>query len=54
MPILSGMAYCDRAPKVTRHGKHALMESAMVRYKALIGDNPDLIEIGQVLTLPSL
>ena len=46
----------DSLSKIAKHhyGDAAKWQQIYEANKALIGNNPDLIEVGQVLTLPSL
>ena len=59
-PETSGDTYTvvsgDSLSKIAKHhyGDAAKWHQIYDANKALIGNNPDLIEIGQVLTLPSL
>ncbi|WP_201987601.1 LysM peptidoglycan-binding domain-containing protein [Hymenobacter rubidus] len=59
-PTAAGDSYTvvsgDSLSKIAKHhyGDAAKWHQIYEANKALIGNNPDLIEVGQVLTLPSL
>ena len=59
-PVTAGDSYTvvsgDSLSKIAKHhyGDAAKWHQIYEANKVLIGNNPDLIEVGQVLTLPSL